>query len=248
MIDFYNTNKKIVIIAHIFYENGWDIIAPQVKNLEIFQPALFVNICNNNLNKTKIINEINKTFQNAIIITSPNIGKDIGGKLALLDLCSRLNIKTDYYILLHDKNSPHTTLADMWREKLFKIVQKDNVSHIHSLFLNNDKIGIVAAKEFISNEYDSKTKNFDSTSNEIIKKLISEYQLKISNYDFVGGTMFWIRAEIYNIFFNKYNPLEIRATLEEGNVFDNIHGTTTHAWERILSYIAIDQGYYIRGI
>ncbi|MEO6903063.1 MAG: rhamnan synthesis F family protein [Bacteroidia bacterium] len=248
MIDFYNTNKKIVIIAHIFYENGWDLIAPQVKNLEHFQPALFVNICSNNLNKTKIINEINKTFQNAIVIISPNIGKDIGGKLAALDLSIRLNIKTDYYILLHDKNSPHTTLADMWREKLFKIVQKDNIPLILSLFLNNDKLGIVSAKEFISNEYDSKAKKFESTSNEIIKNLISKYQLNISNYDFVGGTMFWVKAEIYNNFFNKYNPLEIRATLEKGNVFDNIHGTTTHAWERILSYIAIDQDYYLNGI
>ncbi|MBA3706225.1 MAG: hypothetical protein H0W84_10105, partial [Bacteroidetes bacterium] len=70
----------------------------------------------------------------------------------------------------------------------------------------------------------------------------------LKNYDFVGGTMFWIRAEIMNSFFRKNNALDIRATLEKGNVLDHEHGTYSHSWERMLSWIAIDQDYYIKGI
>jgi lipopolysaccharide biosynthesis protein len=60
--------------------------------------------------------------------------------------------------------------------------------------------------------------------------------------------MFWVRSEIIVSFFKRYNALKIRATLENGNVLDNEFGTKTHAWERMLSWIAGSQGYYIQGI
>ena len=241
-------NRKIATLIHIFYENGWDVIHEQLKQLEQFDLKVLVNICDNNFKKDQISKEIKRAYPSAVVIASPNIGKDIGGKMALLDLAIRLKCQADYYILLHDKKSPHTTLGDRWREKLFKIVQKDCAAQIHALFLKHEKIGIVAIKEMITNEYNSKTGDFSTHNNEILKKLITQYDFKIRNFDFIGGTMFWVRAEIYNNFFSKHSALEIRATLEKGNVLDYTQGTTTHAWERMLSYIVTNEKYELMGI
>lgn len=235
------------ILSHIYYDTIPELDKFFFAKTEAKEVQLLYNINSKNTFH-KNFHLLKYFFLNSYAIISPNKGKDIGGKLALIDLCLKLNVEADYYILLHDKKSPHTTLGDMWREKLFRIIEPQNIEKITDMFEQDSKLGIVAAKEFIMNEYDKATDNFSCTSNLILKKLIQQYDLKLNNFDFVGGTMFWVRAEIFNTFFSKYNPLEIRATLEKGNVLDHHHGTQTHAWERMLSWIAIDQGYKIKGI
>lgn len=241
-------SATIALIIHIFYENGWDVISPQLKQLDQFELKVLVNICDENLKREQLSIGIKETYPDAVLIFSPNVGKDIGGKLALLDLAIQLKIHADYYILLHDKKSPHTTIGDRWREKLFKILEKESAAHIHALFMNNKKIGMVVTKEMVTNEYDSKTGDFTGNNNEILKKLIPRFNFKLLNYDFAGGTMFWVRAEIFNRFFEKHPALEIRATLEKGNVLDHTQGTATHAWERMLSFIVANENYELMGI
>ena len=244
-----NENKaKIIVIAHIFYDDGWDVIYPLLKELKQFEIKLLVNICDVNRKKQELRNQRKNAFADAIVIATPNVGKDIGGKLALMELAIQLKIKADYYIFLHDKKSPHTTLGDRWREKLFRIIQKESASQIHTLFLKNKKVGMVGMKGMITNEYNIKTQDFNSNNSTILKELITEYKIEISNYDFIGGTMFWVRTESFNTFFSKYSPLEIRATLEQGNVLDYTQGTVTHAWERVLSFIITNEKYELRGI
>jgi lipopolysaccharide biosynthesis protein len=163
-------------------------------------------------------------------------------------LCIELKMHFDLYILLHDKQSPHSSLGTAWRNKLFRIIRPDKIKEILQLFDENKKLGIVSSKEFIINEYNNKLEVFDSTNNIILKRLLKQYELSPRSYDFIGGTMYWIRAEIFNSFFERYAPLTIRASLETGNVMDHEQGTVTHSWERILSWIALDKGFYIKGI
>ncbi len=223
------------------------IIYPYLKN--ITSPfKLLISIWIENDDKYKIYNDIKSAYTDATVIFSTNVGKDIGGKLALLDLSLKLNLNADFYILLHDKKSPHSPLGNIWREKLFRIIESQNIEIIKKMFLQQKKIGIIAAKEFVENEYDSSSQSFNNVGKQLLENLISEYNFNISNFDFIGGTMFWVRAEIFNKFFLKHCPLNIRASLEKGNVLDNENGTQTHAWERMLSWIAIEQGYKIKGI
>lgn len=234
-----STRSNVVLLTHNYYPEP--IKEDNYQSL-IEKPGClnFINLCNPY--------SLKEIPANNFIISAPNQGKDIGGKLALLDLCLKLDIESEFYILLHDKKSPHTTLGEKWREKLFRIIEPQNIEKIKNMFAEDNQLGIVAAKEFIINEYDKDRDVFKCTSNSILKELIIKYGLNISNFDFVGGTMFWIRSEIFNDFFRRFKPLEIRATLEKGNVLDHLHGTQTHSWERMLSWIATDQGYKIRGI
>lgn len=210
---------------------------------------LFHNYYSNvNESEIRISNSRFRNIYCKSTLFSPNIGKDIGGKLALINHCLLSDVQCDYFVLVHDKRSPHTSLGDEWRKKLMKIIEPENIELIKKILDENPKVGIVCAKEFIVNEYNSKTKNFECTSNDILKKLIEEYNLKLENFDFVGGTMFWVRAEIYRNFFERHNPLKIRETLESGNVLDHQYGTHTHAWERMLSWIVTHAGFTIKGI
>lgn len=241
-------DKQIAVLTHIYYGYPDDDLKEFLLNLGRYNTIYFFNISNATSEKELVIYRIKNDFPNAIIIQTPNIGKDIGGKLALIDLYLKLNLRSDYFIFLHDKKSPHTSLGETWRKKLFRIIEPQNIAGILELFETDKKIGIISAKEFITNEFDKKNDAFNCSSNNILKSLINKYKLNLNTYDFVGGTMFYVRGEIIKTFFNKNSPLDIRATFENGNVLDHNEGTNTHAWERMLSWTAIDQGYYLKGI
>ena len=230
--------KQIAVLYHSFYQ------LPHGSPEKIFNPLA--------AKSTVLVNSPNHNgklhFEYSYQIQTTNKGKDIGGKLALIDLSLNMGLRVNYYILLHDKKSIHNPLGEIWRKKLFRIIEPEQIETIIRIFETDKKVGIVAAQEFIMNEYDRDTDNFSCTSHAILKELIAKYNLKLNTYDFVGGTMFWIRAEIIERFFRKHSPLEIRATLEQGNVLDTDKGTYTHAWERMFSWIATDQQYTIKGI
>jgi lipopolysaccharide biosynthesis protein len=239
-------DQKITALIHMFYKNSYEELKLNILTLKKDQITIIFNI--GSANDLTVLKKIATDFPKAIIIQSPNIGKDIGGKLSMIDLCLKLKIDTDYYIFIHDKKSPHTTLGEIWRNKLFKIIQTEQIPNIKNMFLKDRKIGIIGCKDFIISEYNNSTKEFETQNNHILKLLIKKYHLNINNYEFIGGTMFWIKASIIHSFFLKYPPNDIIASLEKGNVLDYAGGTQTHSWERMLCWIAIDQGYKIKGI
>ena len=239
---------KVAVLTHIFYDTAFDSFKESLLDLKEFNACYLFSISQDCLQKTSIINTIKETFPEAYIIETPNIGKDIGGKLALIDLHLRLNIQSDYIILLHDKLSPQALNGNEWRDKLLKIIEKGNIETILDIFLNNESIGLVANKECISNEYANQSNSFATVNNDLLKEYLITYQIKTSNYDFIPGTMFWIRSNIIKDFFTKYPPLEIRKKLEPGNVLDNLTGTHTHVIERLLGLLAGCYGYKIQGI
>ena len=242
------STPKIDVLCHLYYAENAHNFLYELSALKKYNCRFFFNLSENLFKEPCFIETLNKTFEDCLIIRASNVGKDIGGKLALVDLCLQMKEKSDYVIFLHDKKSPHSTLGETWRRKLFRIIESDKIAQIIGMFAKNKRTGIVASQEFIINEYNSFTKKFDCTSNELLKRLIAQYNLKNKKFDFVGGTMFWIRTNILEDFFSKFNPLKIRSTLENGNVLDHKQGTETHSWERMLSWIAIDQHYKIKGI
>jgi lipopolysaccharide biosynthesis protein len=237
---------KINILSHLYYNNIDDLV--RFNTIPEIESKFFYNICQDTVSQFNLNEIIKDDYKKNTVISSPNIGKDIGGKLVLIDLAMRLNPDSDFYLFLHDKKSPHTSMGEKWKERLLRIIQPDSIGKIIKLFENNEKIGIVCSNEFVFNEYDNVNNNFNCSSNEIIKQLMITYDITPTSFDFVGGTMFWIRAEIIHSFFSKHAPLDVRASLEKGNILDHENGTLTHAWERILSWLASDMGFYIKGI
>lgn len=236
------------LLIHIYYEESWDTYLKETLfKISHTNFQLYVNLPVGFIHNQELIRKIRAEYASAIIIESPNIGKDIGGKFALLNHFFLLKSNMKYIVFLHDKKSPQSASGEQWRKILYKIVDPKNINRI-TLLMKENKTGIVGAKEFLMNERDPETNLFKSNNNDHLKLLLAKYQLAPAKFHFIGGTMFWVKVEAIKPFFTKYTPLECRSDLEEGNVSDNSTGSNTHAWERLLCWISSSNNYILKGI
>ncbi len=240
--------SKVLALTHIYYNHSYNILKPLLLNLSEYDTCFLFSISLDCVERKKITQYIYTDFPNSFIIETPNIGKDIGGKLALLNLALKLNLQSDYMVLLHDKVSPQELNGLEWRDKLLKIIDKETIKTILNLFETNTSIGIIASEESISDEYSAETGNFSTVNNKMLQESISLYNIKTDNYKFVAGTMFWTRNAYMSDFFKLHPPIEMRKRLEHGNVLDNLNGTFTHTVERLFGLIAGNYGYKIQGV
>lgn len=238
----------LLVIAHIYYPNGWDYLLEKLLNLKEYPCRFIFNIVNLRYDKNEVYKYITEHFADAIVIQSPNHGRDIGGKLAAIDVSLKLKVDSDLTLIIHDKQSPHTPTGVMWRNELCKIVEKQQLPLILSKFERNENIGILGSNKFLMNEYDFPSQRFNSPSDEILRQLISQMNLKINDFNFIAGNIFWVRSRLIRDFFSKNPPLKIRSELEHGNALDFHKGTFIHSWERIFSWIANVYGLEIVGI
>jgi lipopolysaccharide biosynthesis protein len=183
-----------------------------------------------------------------ILRRSPNQGKDIGGKLVLLDAYLRTRTNSEYVIFLHDKKSPYKIQNMEWKNKLFRIIEPRFIEKTLSFFSSHKHAGIVAATDSIRDEYDPVMQSFASNNRPKLEQLQKAFGINCTDHRFVAGTMFWARSSPLLDFFRHYHPLDIRRTLEKGNIMDENAGTNTHAWERLLSWLIFAQGYTIKGL
>lgn len=238
---------SITLMTHIFYDNTWKELKYKLNFFKEVNTQFLFSISEACLIKEELEKEIRESFPEAYIITTSNIGKDIGGKFALIDLYLSLKMESDFIIFLHDKQSPHSLIGDSWKNNLQKVVDFKNYQQILKTFEQDEQVGVVGAKEHLISEYDI-TNNTFLNNNDRIHIFLKKYNLTIKNYEFFGGTMYWMRAGIIENFFTRYNPMQIRSELEAGNVLDNHGSTNAHTWERVLSWVASSQGYKLFGI
>jgi lipopolysaccharide biosynthesis protein len=239
----------LALLIHIYNQDSWErIFRERLKAIRELSPVVLINLCLAHPGNAELISSIRNEFPEAFIITTPNKGRDIGGKLALTDFFIKAELRPEYIVFLHDKQSHHWFKGESWRQKLFEIIEPGKIKAILEEYRNDPKTGIVGASDFIKDEYDRKTHVFKTTNNSKMKELISMYDLKLTDYRFVAGSMFWIRSSIVRKFFSAHPAIRCREILEEGNFTDQYEGTYTHSWERIFCFLANDQGYIIKGV
>jgi len=231
----------ITVIAHVYYPFSWALIKKKCKNILAGSENILISSCYDD-----VIQEIDE--DRAIIFKVSNLGKDIGGKLVSLKYYLEFCNKTDLIIFLHDKISPQTINSTYWFDKLYEVFAPDKFHNVLAIFKKNEKVGMIGSKQFLKNEYIRSTGSFDTTNSDIILSCMKEHNIQSKEYDFIAGSIFIVRSLIYENFFCEVNPLQIRALLEPGNVLDLSHGTYTHAWERLLSFIVSSQNYKVHGI
>jgi lipopolysaccharide biosynthesis protein len=198
---------------------------------------------------TDRLTQISSPFLKKIVIRrSPNQGKDIGGKLVLMDAFLRMQTDSESIVFLHDKKSPQSVQSQEWYDKLFRIIDASFAEKAIRLFGKNKEIGIIASSYTINNECNDASESFVSNNRLQLAQLSAAFGIDTTDHRYVAGTMFWVRASPLVDFFRKHPPLDIRKTLERGNIMDEKNGTITHAWERILSWLIFARGYTIKGL
>ncbi len=166
----------------------------------------------------------------------------------MMDAYLKSNFKSDYILVMHDKNSPYHTNSIQWNNDLLRIAENKLQDTIKTLFSNDSQIGIIASKNAIRNELHNNQKSSNYTNSPLIEDLLNRYKINPKSLEYVAGTMYWVRASIYETFFREFNPLQIRASLESGNIMDEDKPSHTHAWERLFSWMVTSEGYKIEGI
>lgn len=239
--------QKIAVLYHIFYEDTIQYIAEELKSLQRFQPLFFFNICSQTPDQLVTKSILAQQFPNAIITISSNKGKDIGGKLLLLNACIEVGFEPDWILFLHDKKSLQALHSKTWKTDLLKIIDSNYLDEIDTAIENNKENGIIATRDYVIKEI-KQGQVFAGVNGPILDQLVQAYSIDCKSYDYVAGTMFWGNGAALLSFFKIHNALSIRQTLEEGNVLDNFGGTFTHSWERMLSWIILSQGLRVKTI
>jgi lipopolysaccharide biosynthesis protein len=226
--------KKITFSANLFY----NIVQDSIYNIDPPAEDFFSSYAHSP------VDQIDKI----IVRQASNAGKDIGGKLVLLDAYQRLNMQTDYGLFLHDKKSPYKANNQIWADNLLKIVEASFSHHALKIFSDNPRIGIISATGTIIDEYDQSIQSFRTPNKLVLQELQKKFCINPASFQYVAGTMFWFRMEPVQNFFKTYTPLTIREMLEKGNITDQNAGSYTHSWERLLCWIITMQKYSIKTI
>ena len=238
---------NIVVMTHLFYDDTWPDIKTKLEQFDNGASFFLFSISEDCLIKDKIVEDIHLSFGNSFALTTSNLGKDIGGKFALIDLYLTLGLESEFIVFLHDKQSPQTLVGEAWKNNLHKIIDKKYYRRIVDLFTLHPHIGIVGAKEHIINEFDPVTGLF-RYNHEIVTQFLKKYDIQTTRYEYLSGTMYWLRSSIIELFFSKHDPIALREELESGNVLDNYGSTVAHTWERMFCWISANQGFEIYGI
>lgn len=263
VIDFSESKKlipKVTVIFHFhFYSFDKVTFAYYKKRLREFyrnNVDFLFSITEDSYDIKGHAKSLKDAFVNSKIKIVPNKGRDIGAKFLLFDYYFRTGARSEYLVVLHDKKSLHLPYweARAWIESLLKIIEAPNYNRIIEKFEGNKDVGVIGTQERIvdcilrwESQGIDKRPVFE-WSNDLLHDLIQKYSIRITNYNFVGGTMFWIKSEVLEMVHKKYDFLNKYEELEEGNVMDNNGSTITHCWERLLCWISADLGYKVSGI
>jgi len=240
--------NRISVICHLYYPGTIYYFLTKLLPLKSPQTQFVFNLSATLYYNSFFCEILTTYFPGAFIIFTPNQGRDIGGKLAAFDVLLKSGVDSDFTLVIHDKVSPHTPTGTEWRDQLLTIIDPKTLPTLFQKFHQNENAGIITTKELIRNEYDPDKDRFTCTSSDNIFNYIQKYALRVSDYRFAAGTIFWIRTSILKKFFSTYSAVSVRKDLEKGNALDFDKGTNIHAWERLFSFVANSQGYKTIGI
>lgn len=242
------SNISIAALCHIYYPFRAIPFLQELQYLKNVGAEFFFNLSAELAASSDFVEILKNAYPGAIIISAPEKGRDIGGKLALLDILYKLKKEPDIIFVGHDKFSSHSPDGNSWRSKLLRIIQPGSFEESISFFTNDSQIGMVGAKEFIRTESGFGNLNIPDNNRSIIQEMIEKFRLNEGPEEYVAGSIFLVRGDIMKDFFSKYRALDRRTELENGNSSDTFRGTYTHAWERLFGRLVISAGKRIIGV
>ena len=218
----------------------FDDITKYLNNLNL-DYKLYVNLTQGHYDND-VITKIKEFKSDSVIVVNKNKGVDIGGFLNLLEL---IDDDTDLVLKLHTKRgsgseeTPSYAIqrhgkeaalkqAYNWHHNLMKGVLRD-VQFVNSViekFKTDSNCGMIGFKLYKGVGLNQKVLN------DVIPVL--GLSKKVLDYNFIGGTMFWVRYDILKKYFTKNNIKFLLNLLPENYTLEP---SLNHALERIFGYI-----------
>lgn len=241
----YSTDKKILIIAHLYYDDIWEYAFNYLKNIPSHIDILITtdsdykkeffneNIANNLENNVKVIKvEPRGRDMAALLVGSKDIVKDY-----------------DYFCFMHDKKSQgkeFITVGATFRDVLWEnnLASPDYINGIIKEFDDNPSLGLIVPPRIYHGTYFyTYTNNYWTLCYDEVLDLLDRMEInsKISRDapPLAIGNCFWAKYDALKPLFDlNWDYVDFP---EEPMPAD---GTVSHALERIHGYVAASKGYY----
>ncbi len=227
------------IFVHLHYLNTVDVY---LKKLDKVLPFVHVYISTDSQEVSNRLEEYARRKKASVQINlKPNRGRDIS---SLLVTFREEILKYDFFCFLHDKRAKKEHLkddTDFWTQSLWDntIHSVEYVKRIIMLFLEDPKLGLLVPPEPVGKftYYDQYWENNFSSTQELAKQLKLSVSIESDVIPCTYGTVFWGRTSCLERLINRPWKYE---DFQDEPLPNN--GTLSHAVERILGYLAIDQG------
>lgn len=240
-------NKKIAVFAHLFYEDMYEEVIDYICNIPEYIDIYITTSSKENGEKIEKFLKDNNVKNNYKILEAGKRGRDAG---ALLVTCRKYLNKYEYICFVHDKKTTGGTgPASVGKSFMYHIWQNllkspAYIENIINLFEENERLGLLTppnpamagyVTELVGNEW---TCCYEETM-KLAEKLKINVPISEDKQPFALSTTFWCRTRAmkplfdYNWSFEDFpcEPLKL-------------DGTINHAIERILIYVAQNEGYY----
>ncbi len=243
----YISDKKVLIIAHLYYDDIWEYAFKYLRNVPSYMDILITTDSND---KKEFFekNIANKLENNVEVIKIEPRGRD----MAALLVGARDIVKNyDYFCFMHDKKSQgkeYITVGAAFRDILWEnnLASPNYINGIIQEFDNNPSLGlIVPPRVYHGTYFYSYVNNYWTLCYDEVLNLLEKMEINSKiNRDSPP-------LSIGNCFWAKYDALEPLFDLnwdysdfpEEPMPAD---GTVSHALERIHGYVAASKGYYTK--
>ncbi len=228
------SNIKVAVLAHVYYQEMWDELYSYICNIS--EPyKLFVNVVvtpKNKLYADYLKKKIESQVPYSEVYFSDNVGQDMGGTLNILRHANLSGIK--YVCKVHSKKNK------AWKKELLESLlgSKEKIQEILTLMRDNPDIGLVGPESCISY-------NLNGCVNNGYHYLCGLLRIPFNmiRCEFIGGTMFWGRNEIFEYLqkanvSNEVFKFDTNVTHESPQeVKDGKDGMLAHFFERTYSDI-----------
>lgn len=230
--------ERALIHVHIYYEDMWNELARCVDNVCI-PYELFVTLSR----ETPALQQaISGRYPNAHIRVMPNRGYDVA---PFIEILNRVNLDEYAYVIkLHSKRNMRVPCClsnrmnvggGKWRDALLGFIKTPRgFKAALSYMRRHRKVGAVAHRGLILKKHAQENKNFVAD----IDQFVSELGCYASNYSFVAGTMFMMRAHLLK-------PLQNRWTADDFEEPEPDSYQLAHRIERLLGCCVYGAGYII---
>ncbi|MFJ1253067.1 glycoside hydrolase family 99-like domain-containing protein [Cupriavidus sp. CuC1] len=221
--------KKIAVCLHIYYVDLWKQLRETIARLEE-DFDLFVSLVDRGSPLDSVRGEILSAYPNARVFVFPNHGRDIFPFVYMAT--AGLFDPYDAICKIHTKKSPHREDGDFWRTHLINgIVPECDAGDLLNGFLANEKLGIWVADGQI---YEG-DKWWGANNKGRVAELLHRIEIRhpLDRLTFPAGSIYWLKRPIINLI-RGMQLTEVDFEAEDSQV----DGTSAHAFERILGYLA----------
>lgn len=240
-----STDKKILVVVHLFYEELWEYDFKYLRNIPSYIDILITT--SSKKKKEFFIKKIADNLENnCSVIEVGSRGRDMS---ALFVGAKDTIINYDYFCFIHDKKSEgkeYITVGAAFRDILWENIlgSRDYINSIVSEFDNHPNLGlIVPPRVYHGTYFYTFTNKYWTMCYDDVIELLNQMNIKANiskDYPPLSiGNCFWARVDALKPIFDL--NLEYVDFPPEPLPPD---GTISHALERVYGYVAASQNYY----